>query len=460
MRDHRTEFHPCRPPRWASMCPPPSPSLTSACPTPSSRCWPPRASRPLSPSRRMTIADALAGRDVSAKAPTGSGKTLAFALPVAAMVRHCAPKKPQALVLVPTRELALQISDVLAPLLRARGRRVAVIYGGVSYERQRKAMRNGVDVVVACPGRLEDLMQAGTIRLADVRTVVLDEADRMADMGFLPAVRRILDATAPQRQTLLFSATLDGEVDVLVRRYQKDPVRHEVVNDAEDLQPGHPRLSPRGPRRPAGRARRAGRGRHLLDHLRAHQAQRRPGGDQAGARRHRRPGHPRGPLPGPARADAQGVPGGPGPCPRGHRRGGTGHPCRRRLDGDPLRPPRELQGLRAPLGKDGPGGSRRRRHRARHARAATDGRRPAPHARPRRHRRRRGPSLGRRRPPRCPAPPRRARAAGHRPPVPADTAAARPTRSTAGAPHGAAEARRPPAPPGHRAPGTRGPAPL
>ena len=113
------------------------------------------------PIQAMTIADALAGRDVSAKAPTGSGKTLAFALPVAATVRHCAPKKPQALILVPTRELALQISDVLAPLLRARGRHVAVVYGGVSYERQRKAMRNGADVVVACPGRLEDLMQAG-----------------------------------------------------------------------------------------------------------------------------------------------------------------------------------------------------------------------------------------------------------------------------------------------------------
>lgn len=187
------------------------------------------------PIQALTIADALAGRDVCAKAPTGSGKTLAFAMPLAATVRHCAPKKPQALILVPTRELALQIADVLTPLLAARGRRVATIYGGVSYERQRKALRQGVDVVVACPGRLEDLMEAGTIRLSEVRTVVLDEADRMADMGFLPAVRRILDATSPNRQTLLFSATLDGDVDTLVRRYQKDPVRHEVINDAEDL---------------------------------------------------------------------------------------------------------------------------------------------------------------------------------------------------------------------------------
>ncbi len=183
----------------------------------------------------MTIDDALAGRDICAKAPTGSGKTLAFAVPLAATVEHCAPKKPQGLVLAPTRELAQQIADVLAPLLKTRGRRVGIVYGGIGYERQRKDLRRGVDVVVACPGRLEDLMQEGTIRLSEVRTVVLDEADRMADMGFLPAVRRILDATSPSRQTLLFSATLDGDVDTVVRRYLNNPVRHEVVDDADDL---------------------------------------------------------------------------------------------------------------------------------------------------------------------------------------------------------------------------------
>ena len=143
-------------------------------------------------------------------APTGSGKTLAFAVPLAATVEHCAPKKPQGLILAPTRELAQQIADVLAPLLATRGRKVGAVYGGIGYERQRKDLRRGVDVVVACPGRLEDLMQEGTIRLSEVRTVIIDEADRMADMGFLPAVRRILDTTPSSRQTLLFSATLDG----------------------------------------------------------------------------------------------------------------------------------------------------------------------------------------------------------------------------------------------------------
>ena len=187
------------------------------------------------PIQAMTIDDAMAGRDICAKAPTGSGKTLAFAVPLAATVQHCAPKKPQGLVLAPTRELAQQIADVLGPLLKTRGRRVGIVYGGIGYERQRKDLRRGVDVVVACPGRLEDLMQEGTIRLSEVRTVVLDEADRMADMGFLPAVRRILDATSPDRQTLLFSATLDGDVDTLVRRYLRNPVRHEVIDHADDL---------------------------------------------------------------------------------------------------------------------------------------------------------------------------------------------------------------------------------
>lgn len=187
------------------------------------------------PIQAMTIADALAGRDICAKAPTGSGKTLAFAVPLAATVEHCAPKKPQGLVLAPTRELAQQIADVLGPLLATRGRKVGAVYGGIGYERQRKDLRRGVDVVVACPGRLEDLMQEGTIRLSEVRTVVIDEADRMADMGFLPAVRRILDTTPSSRQTLLFSATLDGDVDTVVRRYLRDPVRHEVLDDADDL---------------------------------------------------------------------------------------------------------------------------------------------------------------------------------------------------------------------------------
>jgi superfamily II DNA/RNA helicase len=181
------------------------------------------------PIQAATIADALAGRDVSGMAPTGSGKTLAFSLPIAATLSRSAPKRPRALVLAPTRELAGQIATEMTPLLAARSLTVHPFYGGVGFGAQRNALRRGCDVAVACPGRLEDLMSTGDIKLSDVDVVVVDEADRMADMGFLKAVCRILDATPPNRQTLLFSATLDGEVDVLVRRYQRNPARHEVT---------------------------------------------------------------------------------------------------------------------------------------------------------------------------------------------------------------------------------------
>ncbi len=181
------------------------------------------------PIQAATIADALAGRDVLGMAPTGAGKTLAFALPLAASVDRGAARRPRGLVLAPTRELAAQICAEMAPFLATRGLRCHPFYGGVGFAGQRQALRRGVDVAVACPGRLEDLMGSGDIALANVDFVVVDEADRMADMGFLPAVRRILDATAQRRQTLLFSATLDREVDVLVRRYQREPVRHEVA---------------------------------------------------------------------------------------------------------------------------------------------------------------------------------------------------------------------------------------
>ncbi|HZJ27225.1 MAG TPA: DEAD/DEAH box helicase [Acidimicrobiia bacterium] len=185
------------------------------------------------PIQAATIPDLLEGRDVCGRAPTGSGKTIAFGLPVLARVERAAPKRPRALVLAPTRELAAQIQRELQPLAEARRRRVFAIYGGVGYEPQRRALRKGVDVLVACPGRLEDLIEQRIVSLAAVESVVVDEADRMADMGFLPAVRRLLDATAPERQTILFSATLDGDVAVLTRAYQHDPVRHEI-GDAED----------------------------------------------------------------------------------------------------------------------------------------------------------------------------------------------------------------------------------
>jgi superfamily II DNA/RNA helicase len=185
------------------------------------------------PIQAATLPDALAGRDVAGKAPTGSGKTLAFGLAIAAQAAAAGrvePRRPRALVLVPTRELAAQVQRELAALVdeRAHGS-VAAVYGGVGYGPQRKLLARGVSAVVACPGRLEDLVATGDVRLDRAGLVVLDEADRMADMGFLPAVRRLLDRTPETRQTLLFSATLDGDVDTLVTRYQRDPVHHAVA---------------------------------------------------------------------------------------------------------------------------------------------------------------------------------------------------------------------------------------
>ncbi|MEX1163349.1 MAG: DEAD/DEAH box helicase [Nitriliruptor sp.] len=186
------------------------------------------------PIQELTVEDSLAGRDLSGKAPTGSGKTLAFAIPVAARVGRGAPGRPRALLLVPTRELATQVKETIQPLAELRGRRVATIFGGTDIRKDVKRLRAGVDIVVACPGRLADLVRRGDICLADVELVVLDEADRMADMGFLPEVKRLLDACREDRQTLLFSATLDGDVDELVRRYQRDPIRREVSSPVEE----------------------------------------------------------------------------------------------------------------------------------------------------------------------------------------------------------------------------------
>ncbi len=180
------------------------------------------------PVQMATIPDGLDGRDVAGKAPTGSGKTLAFGIPMVARVGNATKRHPRGLILAPTRELAEQIKDEIAPLARAMGRDIFAVYGGVPYGQQRTAMNRGVDILVATPGRLEDLIDQGLVSLADVDMVVVDEADRMADMGFLPAVKRILDQTAPKKQTLLFSATLDGDVAVLVRDYQNNPVRHET----------------------------------------------------------------------------------------------------------------------------------------------------------------------------------------------------------------------------------------
>ena len=180
------------------------------------------------PIQAATIPDGLAGRDVCGRAPTGSGKTLAFGIPLLARIRRAEPHHPRALILAPTRELAEQIHAELTPLGAACGVRIAPVYGGVAYQPQKKALRRGVEILVATPGRLADLMEQGEARLDQVEMVVVDEADRMADMGFLPEVKWILNRTAPGRQTLLFSATLDGDVAALTHYYQQDPARHEV----------------------------------------------------------------------------------------------------------------------------------------------------------------------------------------------------------------------------------------
>jgi superfamily II DNA/RNA helicase len=184
------------------------------------------------PIQRATLPDSLAGRDVLGRGRTGSGKTYAFALPVLARLagndKPRRPKRPRALILAPTRELASQIEASLAPLARALSLRTLTVFGGVGANPQITGLRNGVDVLVACPGRLEDLISGGHADLSEVQITVLDEADHMADLGFLPSVRRLLDRTPASGQRMLFSATLDAGVDVLVKRYLTDPVTHSV----------------------------------------------------------------------------------------------------------------------------------------------------------------------------------------------------------------------------------------
>lgn len=181
--------------------------------------------------QRATVPDALAGRDVLGRGQTGSGKTLAFGLPLIARVAdtgRARPLHPRALVLVPTRELAMQVSDALTPLGKAIGVSLRTAVGGMPYDRQIDSLRRGVEVIVATPGRLGDLISRGVCRLDDVEVTVLDEADQMADMGFLPEVTELLAKTPAGAQRLLFSATLDGDVDSLVKRFMTDPVTHST----------------------------------------------------------------------------------------------------------------------------------------------------------------------------------------------------------------------------------------
>jgi superfamily II DNA/RNA helicase len=187
-----------------------------------------------------TLPDALAGRDVLGRAQTGSGKTLAFGLPMltrlAAQDVRRQPGKPRGLVLVPTRELAQQVTDAIAPLGHPLNIKTTAVYGGASMGRQISALRNGVDIVIATPGRLIDLIEQGECDLGQIDIAVLDEADYMADLGFMPAVTRILDLTPEGGQRLLFSATLDRGVDKLVRRYLVDPAFHAVAPAAAPIE--------------------------------------------------------------------------------------------------------------------------------------------------------------------------------------------------------------------------------
>jgi len=180
------------------------------------------------PVQAATIPESLMGLDICGKAPTGSGKTLAFGIALAVKVVKSKPGRPHGLVLVPTRELAAQVAKEVAMLCAGGGITVAAVYGGAGYGPQVKADR-AASIVVATPGRLEDLMKRRDLDLGAVALVVIDEADRMADMGFMPAVKRIMRTIPGGRQTLLFSATLDGDVDNLIREFQRDPKKHQVA---------------------------------------------------------------------------------------------------------------------------------------------------------------------------------------------------------------------------------------
>jgi superfamily II DNA/RNA helicase len=182
------------------------------------------------PIQAMAIPDGLAGRDICGKAKTGSGKTLAFGIPVIEQLAKAEPGRPTGIALVPTRELAVQVRDELAALAATRGLSVVAIYGGSDIDKQIRKLRKGIDLVIATPGRMIDLIERGEVTVEAVSHIVIDEADRMADMGFMPQVEWVLRHAKSVKQSLLFSATLDGMVDGLVQRYQTDPVVHEVAS--------------------------------------------------------------------------------------------------------------------------------------------------------------------------------------------------------------------------------------
>ena len=183
------------------------------------------------PVQAITLPDALAGRDLCGRAPTGSGKTLGFGIPLLARVSQAKPNRPTGLVLVPTRELAEQVQRAFVPLGRAQWRFIQAVYGGAPMAAQIHSLKKGASVIVATPGRLLDIIEQGHCDLSAIEVCVIDEADRMADLGFMPDVRKILDMTPTSRQTMLWSATLDGDVNELVREYLRDPAMHDLVGE-------------------------------------------------------------------------------------------------------------------------------------------------------------------------------------------------------------------------------------
>ncbi len=187
------------------------------------------------PIQELTIPDALSGSDITGKAETGSGKTLAFGLPMVQQMQQARKGAPRGLVLVPTRELANQVAQELEPLLAVKNMRLASVYGGASMGRQIDRIEKGVEIIVATPGRLIDLLERRVVTLDAVEQVTIDEADQMADMGFLPQVRRIMRHVNDDHQTMLYSATLDGQVGTLISAYMSDPVEHEVETESQAI---------------------------------------------------------------------------------------------------------------------------------------------------------------------------------------------------------------------------------
>ena len=239
------------------------------------------------PIQAATLPETLAGRDLLGRGQTGSGKTLAFGLALLSRLAgdRAQARRPRGLVLVPTRELAQQVVDALMPFAKALGLTVTSVVGGMSFNRQAAELQRGIDLLVATPGRLTDHTNQRTCDLSAIEVTAIDEADRMADMGFLPQVRAILDLTPADGQRLLFSATLDGEVATLVRRYLHDPVTRSVASATAQVSTMEHHLLRRRHRRQAACGHRDRRPRRAHHPVRAHQARRRPAGEDPAPRR-------------------------------------------------------------------------------------------------------------------------------------------------------------------------------